>query len=183
MSAFISIEEARKMVEAVEKAKVANTVWYNYRRIPAVSLAKQIIASGKLGKIFHYRANFLQDWTINADLPQGGDGLWRMDIEAAGSGVTGDLLTRSTGTPVLRAYAERLAAVAPTFAILGNHDFAISRDPFVDRSHLRELEPARLLSDEGGTGCRRSIPGWWRRRSRRPGAARTSAPRAGCKGG
>ena len=65
--------------------------------------------------------------------------------------VTGDLLTRSSGTPVLRAYAERLAAVAPTFAILGNHDFAISRDPFVDRSHLQELEPARLLSDEGET--------------------------------
>jgi predicted MPP superfamily phosphohydrolase len=65
--------------------------------------------------------------------------------------VTGDLLTRPAGAPQLRAYAERLAAVAPTFAILGNHDFAISRDPFSDRSHLRELEPARLLSDEGET--------------------------------
>ena len=65
--------------------------------------------------------------------------------------VTGDLLTRSTGAPVLRGFAERLAAVAPTFAILGNHDFAISRDPFVDRSRLEELEPARLLSDSGET--------------------------------
>ena len=62
------------MVDAIEKAGVKNTVWYNYRRIPAVTLAKQIIDSGKLGKIFHYRANFLQDWTINADLPQGGEG-------------------------------------------------------------------------------------------------------------
>ena len=64
-------EESQPMVDAVEKAGVANTVWYNYRRVPAVSLAKQIIDSGKLGQIFHYRANFLQDWTISAELPQG----------------------------------------------------------------------------------------------------------------
>src|ERR1700756_3448025 len=71
--------EGRKMVEAVEKAKVPNMVWYNYRRIPAVTLAKQLIADGKLGRIFHYRAEFLQDWTINPELPQGGTALWRLD--------------------------------------------------------------------------------------------------------
>ncbi len=53
------------MVEAVEKAGVPNIVWYNYRRVPAVTLAKQLIDEGKLGRIFHYRANFLQDWTIS----------------------------------------------------------------------------------------------------------------------
>lgn len=84
--------EGEKMVEAVAKAGVKNTIWYNYRRIPAVTLAKQIVASGKLGKIFHYRSNFLQDWTINENLPQGGRAFWRMDADAAGSGVTGDLL-------------------------------------------------------------------------------------------
>ena len=62
------------MVEAVEKAGVPNMVWYNYRRVPAVTLAKQLIDEGRLGRIFHYRANFLQDWTISADLPQGGHG-------------------------------------------------------------------------------------------------------------
>lgn len=87
-----TLAEAKSMVEAIENAGVHNTVWYNYRRIPAVTLAKQIIDSGKLGRIFHYRSNFLQDWTINADLPQGGEALWRLDIDAAGSGVTGDLL-------------------------------------------------------------------------------------------
>jgi predicted MPP superfamily phosphohydrolase len=65
--------------------------------------------------------------------------------------ITGDLLTRSQGEPLLRRLVERLAAVAPTFAILGNHDFAISRDPFADRSPLRDLSPARLLSDAGET--------------------------------
>ena len=93
-----NLAEGKRMVDAIEKAGVKNTVWYNYRRIPAVTLAKQIIDSGKLGKIFHYRANFLQDWTINADLPQGGEALWRMDAEVAGSGVTGDLLAHCIDT-------------------------------------------------------------------------------------
>ncbi len=91
-------KEAEKMVAAVEKAKVPNMVWYNYRRCPAVVLAKQLIDEGRLGKIFHYRANFLQDWTISADLPQGGAALWRLDVKAAGSGVTGDLLAHCIDT-------------------------------------------------------------------------------------
>src|SRR5205814_10467479 len=83
--------EGRKMVDVIEKAKVPNMVWYNYRRVPAVALAKQLIDEGRLGRIFHYRAKFLQDWTISPDLPQGGAALWRLDVKAAGSGVTGDL--------------------------------------------------------------------------------------------
>jgi predicted dehydrogenase len=86
------------MTKAVEKAKVPNLVWYNYRFLPAVTLAKNIVAAGELGKVFHYRANFLQDWTISADLPQGGAGLWRLDAKVAGSGVTGDLLAHCIDT-------------------------------------------------------------------------------------
>ena len=93
-----SAAESAKMVEAVERAKVANMVWYNYRRVPAVTLAKQLIDEGRLGKIFHYRAKFLQDWTISKDLPQGGQGLWRLDVGVAGSGVTGDLLAHCIDT-------------------------------------------------------------------------------------
>jgi predicted dehydrogenase len=89
--------EGKQMVDAVEKAGVANMVWYNYRRIPAVTLAKRIIDEGK---IFHYRAQFLQDWTIKADLPQGGQGLWRLDVAAAGSGVSGDLLAHCIDTAI-----------------------------------------------------------------------------------
>ena len=92
--------EGEEMCQAVEKAKVANIVWYNYRRVPAVSLAKKLIDDGKLGRIFHYRANFLQDWTISTDLPQGGTGLWRLDAAAAGSGVTGDLLAHCIDTAI-----------------------------------------------------------------------------------
>ncbi len=91
-------KEGAKMVKAIEKAGVANMVWYNYRRVPAVALAKQLIDEGKLGRIFHYRAKFLQDWTISKDLPQGGTGLWRLDAKVAGSGVTGDLLAHCIDT-------------------------------------------------------------------------------------
>jgi myo-inositol 2-dehydrogenase/D-chiro-inositol 1-dehydrogenase len=90
--------EAEKMVTAAESARVPNSVWYNYRRVPAVTLLKQLIDEGKLGRIFHYRAQFLQDWTISSDLPQGGEGLWRLDVAVAGSGVTGDLLAHCIDT-------------------------------------------------------------------------------------
>ena len=63
-------DEGEEMCNAVEKAGVANMVWYNYRRVPAVTLAKRLIEEGRLGRIFHYRSDFLQDWTISEDLPQ-----------------------------------------------------------------------------------------------------------------
>ncbi len=109
-------QESQEMVDAVEKTGVANMVWYNYRRIPAVTLAKQIIDEGKLGKIFHYRAKFLQDWTIADDLPQGGAGLWRLDAGVAGSGVTGDLLAHCIDTAMwLNGPIDNVSGVTETF--------------------------------------------------------------------
>ncbi|MCL5278827.1 MAG: Gfo/Idh/MocA family oxidoreductase [Planctomycetes bacterium] len=91
-------KEAEPMVQAVEKAGVANLVSFNYRRVPAIALAKKLIDEGRLGRIFHYRANFLQDWTISTKVPQGGMATWRLDVKAAGSGVTGDLLAHCIDT-------------------------------------------------------------------------------------
>lgn len=111
-----TVAEAQPMVDAVEKAGVPNTVWYNYRRVPAVTLAKQVVDSGKLGRIFHYRANFLQDWTINPELPQGGEALWRLDKDAAGSGVTGDLLAHCIDTAMwMNGGIKDVSAVTETF--------------------------------------------------------------------
>jgi myo-inositol 2-dehydrogenase/D-chiro-inositol 1-dehydrogenase len=108
--------EGLKMVQAVEKAKLPNMVWYNYRRVPAVTLAKQLIDEGKLGRIFHYRAKFLQDWTISKDLPQGGAGLWRLDVKVAGSGVTGDLLAHCIDTALwLNGSLDKVTAMTETF--------------------------------------------------------------------
>ncbi len=108
--------ESSDMVAAVENAGVANMVWYNYRRIPAVTLAKQIIDEGKLGRIFHYRAKFLQDWTIADDLPQGGAALWRLDADVAGSGVTGDLLAHCIDTAMwLNGPIDKVSGTTETF--------------------------------------------------------------------
>lgn len=108
--------EGREMVKAVEKAKVPNMVWYNYRRVPAVTLAKQLVAEGRLGKIFHYRAKFLQDWTISPDLPQGGAALWRLDAKVAGSGVTGDLLAHCIDTAIwINGGIDKVSAMTETF--------------------------------------------------------------------
>ncbi len=90
--------EAEAMVAAVEKAGVANMISFNYRRMPAISLARQVIDEGRIGRPFHYRATYLQDYTIGADVPQGGMSLWRLDSRVAGSGVTGDLLAHSIDT-------------------------------------------------------------------------------------
>jgi len=112
----IDTQEGIEMCEAVEKAGVANMVWYNYRRVPAVSLAKRLIDEGRLGRIFHYRANFLQDWTISEDLPQGGEALWRLDAKAAGSGVTGDLLAHCIDTAIwLNGSIADVSAMTETF--------------------------------------------------------------------
>ena len=112
----LNVAEGEEMVAAVEKAGVPNMVWYNYRRIPSVTLAKNIIDRGSLGRIFHYRANFLQDWTISSDLPQGGEGLWRLDVDVAGSGVTGDLLAHCIDTAMwLNGAITEVSAMTETF--------------------------------------------------------------------
>lgn len=108
--------EGEEMLKVAEETGVKTMVWYNYRRVPAVSLAKMLIDQGRLGRIFHYRANFLQDWTISADLPQGGTSLWRLDVNAAGSGVTGDLLAHCIDTAMwLNGAITRVSARTETF--------------------------------------------------------------------
>jgi predicted dehydrogenase len=122
--------EGQRMVEAVEKAGVANMVWYNYRRVPAVTLAKRLIEEGRLGRIFHYRAQFLQDWTINPEVPQGGTALWRLDVQAAGSGVTGDLLAHCIDTALwLNGPITRVSAMTETFVKQRKHTLTGKVEP------------------------------------------------------
>ncbi|MDX2020156.1 MAG: Gfo/Idh/MocA family oxidoreductase [Deltaproteobacteria bacterium] len=86
-----TVAEARQMVDAVKAAGVINMVCHNYRRAPAVTLAKQLIESGQLGSIFHYRGTYLQDWLVDPQMPR----LWRMDKKQAGSGALGDILSHT----------------------------------------------------------------------------------------
>jgi predicted dehydrogenase len=122
--------ESEAMVKAVEDAGVANMVWYNYRRVPAVAMAKQLIDERLLGRIFHYRTVFLQDWTISADLPQGGEGLWRLDASVSGSGVTGDLLAHNIDTALwLNGPIEEVTATTETFIKTRKHNLTGKDEP------------------------------------------------------
>ena len=112
----MNVAEGEEMCAAVEKAGVPNMVWFNYRRVPAISLAKQVVDEGRIGRPFHYRATYLQDWTIATDVPQGGAALWRLDVDVAGSGVTGDLLAHSIDTAEwLNGPIARVSAATETF--------------------------------------------------------------------
>ncbi|HWM58040.1 MAG TPA: Gfo/Idh/MocA family oxidoreductase [Pseudonocardia sp.] len=85
-----SVDEARAMVAAAERARAAGVrsmVGFNYRRVPAVALARQLVADGRIGQIRHVRAQYLQDWIVDPEFPL----VWRLQAEKAGSGALGDI--------------------------------------------------------------------------------------------
>lgn len=82
-----SLAEAKDMLRAVEKAGVKHMLMHNYRKIPAVAYARQLVDEGRIGKVYHYRAAYLQDWIMDPEFPL----VWRLDKKIAGSGVLGDL--------------------------------------------------------------------------------------------
>ena len=82
-----TLEEARELLAAAANASKKTMVAFNYRRVPAVALAQQLIAEGRIGKIYHWRAVYLQDWIIDPDFPL----VWRLEKDKAGSGPHGDL--------------------------------------------------------------------------------------------
>ncbi|RMG01295.1 MAG: gfo/Idh/MocA family oxidoreductase [Planctomycetota bacterium] len=112
----MNAQEGEAMLAAVEKAGVPNMVTFNYRRVPAIALVRQVIDEGRIGRVFHYRATYNQDYTISADVPQGGRALWRLDSRVAGSGVTGDLLAHSIDTAEwLNGPIKKVVAYTETF--------------------------------------------------------------------
>jgi len=122
--------EGKLMVDAVQSSKSANMVWYNYRRVPALVLLKDLLDEGRFGRIFHYRSQFLQDWTISEDLPQGGEGLWRLDSSVAGSGVTGDLLAHNIDMALwLNGSLSEVAAMTETFIKERKHSLTNAVQP------------------------------------------------------
>ncbi|BDI30895.1 oxidoreductase [Capsulimonas corticalis] len=79
--------EAKAMYDAVREAGVKHAIYFNYRKMPAITLAKQLIDEGAIGKIYHWRATYLQDWIVDPNFPL----VWRLRKDLAGSGVNGDL--------------------------------------------------------------------------------------------
>ena len=83
----LTLQDAKEMLEAVRQAGVLHMIGFNYRFVPAVRLAKSLIADGRIGDVYHFRATFLQDWIVDPSFPL----VWRMDKTVAGSGAHGDL--------------------------------------------------------------------------------------------
>ena len=82
------VSEAERMAAAVRKARVINMVCHNYRRVPALALAREMITRGELGqRLYHYRARYAQDWIADPKFPL----VWRLRANAAGSGSLGDI--------------------------------------------------------------------------------------------
>jgi len=82
-----TLEDARAVYEAAERAGVKNMTAFNYRFVPAIRLAKKLIDEGYIGKILQYRAVYLQEWIMDPDFPL----VWRLRRSVAGSGALGDL--------------------------------------------------------------------------------------------
>ncbi len=86
-----TLAEAEEMYQAVRKAGVLHMICHNYRKVPAVVQAKRLIEQGRLGRIYHFRGTYLQDWIVDPDFPL----VWRLQKEKAGSGALGDILSHS----------------------------------------------------------------------------------------
>lgn len=86
-----NLNDAEEMLAAVEKAGVKHMICFNYQKTPAIGLAKKLIEEGKIGKIYHFRAVYLQDWVMDPNVPC----VWRLQKSIAGSGVLGDLLSHT----------------------------------------------------------------------------------------
>jgi predicted dehydrogenase len=107
------VRQARAMLAAVRKAGVPHMLCHNYRRIPAVMLARELVASGRLGRVFHYRGTYLQDWAVDPSLPL----RWRFRKEKAGFGALGDIVSHSLdlGRFVLGSEVTEVAGALETF--------------------------------------------------------------------
>ena len=106
----MNLEEARRMADSARQ--VPNLVWFNYRRVPAIALAKRLIDEGRLGQIYHYRATYLQSWGASRSV----DG-WRFKRCEAGSGAVGDLLAHIVDIALLlNGPISELSGVTHTFA-------------------------------------------------------------------
>ena len=136
--------EAERMAEAARN--VPNLVWYNYRRVPAVALAKRLVEQGKIGQPYHYRATYLQSW--GAD-PQRADA-WRFRKPQAGSGAMGDLLSHSLDLALLlNGPIVELTSILQTFVPEREVDDAVLLLARFANGSIGTFEATRFA-----TGCR-----------------------------
>jgi predicted dehydrogenase len=140
----LSVEEAARMAASVRG--VPNMVWFNYRRVPAISFARQLIEQGRLGRVFHYRATYLQEWGNDPSRPPG----WKLDKSQAGSGATGDLLSHLLDTAMwLNGPIREVSAMQQTFAPGRSVDDAVVSLARFENGSVGSFEATRYA-----VGCR-----------------------------
>lgn len=140
----VSAEEAARMARAARG--VRNMVWYNYRRVPAVSLARRWVDEGRIGRVFHYRAAYLQQWGNDPTRPPN----WKLDPGLAGSGVLGDLLSHVVDTALwLNGPVAEVSTLAHTFAEGRRVDDAVTVLARFQNGSVGTLEATRYA-----VGCR-----------------------------
>jgi len=140
----LGVEDAEAMVVAAKG--VRTMVWYNYRRVPAIAFARQLIDAGRLGTIFHYDAAYRQQWGPDRSR----DGTWKMDPAQAGSGVADDLLTHLLDTALyLNGPLTEGIAMRKTFAPGRAID-----DAFLALLKFANGSVGQFQSTRFGIGCR-----------------------------
>jgi len=127
---------------------VATLVWFNYRRVPAIAFARQLIEDGRLGRVFHYNASYKQQWGADTTRPPS----WKMDPSLAGSGVGDDLLTHLLDAALyLNGPITRVVATTRTFASNRPVDDAVVAMVEFGNGSVGTFEATRF-----GIGCKNS---------------------------
>lgn len=143
-----SVAEAERMTEAARN--VPTLVWFNYRRVPAVTLARQLVEQGKVGEIYHYRALYLQSWGRDPADPVA----WRFNPKEAGSGVLGDLLSHSLDLATwLNGPIRELCAHVRTFAEGRQVDDAVTVMAQFSNGSIGTFEATRFATGNLNRNC------------------------------
>jgi predicted dehydrogenase len=134
-----TVAEAEEMLEAVKRnPKSKNMVAFNYRRVPAISLAKNMVEEGLVGRIFHIRARYLQDWIVEKDFPL----VWRLDKDKAGSGALGDIAAHSVDMTQFIT-GEKIAGVSGLL-----ETFIKERPLPQDNNNSKEIKTGKVTVDD-----------------------------------
>jgi predicted dehydrogenase len=142
-----SVDAAERMTQAARN--VPTLVWFNYRRVPAVMFAHQLIQQGRLGDVYHYRAHYLQSWGTTAD-----ESAWRFNPDEAGSGVLGDLLSHSLDLATwLNGPIRKLCADVHTFAKGRRVDDAVTMLAEFANGSIGTFEASRFATGNQNRNC------------------------------
>lgn len=142
-----SVDAAERMARATRD--VSTLVWFNYRRVPAVMLAHQLIQQGRIGQVYHYRALYLQSWGRTAD-----ETAWRFNPGEAGSGVMGDLLSHSLDLAIwLNGTIRKLSANVRTFVEGRQVDDAVTMQAEFTNGSIGTFEASRFATGNQNRNC------------------------------